>query len=140
VNGRRFVVGATAVAVLCGGGVLAACSPTTYDASLASTTSVAATTTTLPTGTAQVLLPRMLAVVQGLSAKVISGDGDQQAASEVEQYWAAVKDEIGRSHPALVADFEFVVRRCRSAADRNRPADADRAYKNLVELVTAVVG
>jgi hypothetical protein len=137
---RVLVVGSAAAALLLGTAVLTACSPTTYDSSLASTTSAAATTTTLPVGSAAQLLPAMLAEVQGLSAKVISGHGDGDAATLIEHYWAAVKGEITDTHPALVSDFEFVVRRCRSAADRNRPADADRAYRNLTELVTAVLG
>jgi hypothetical protein len=44
------------------------------------------------------------------------------------------------TQPELVPDFEFVVRRCRAAADRNRPADADRAFKNLTALVDAYLG
>jgi len=136
---RVLVLAAAGLAAVLGA-TLTACSPTTYDSSLASTTSAAATTTTLPSGTAAQLLPAMLSEVQGLSTKVASGQGDGEAATRIEQYWAAVKDEIAATHPDLVPDFEFVVRRCRSAADRNRPADADRAYRNLSELVTAVLG
>ena len=134
---RAVAVGA-AIAL---GAVVTACSPTTYDASYATAdTRAQATATTLPSGTPQQLLPRMLAAVQGLSTKVASGDGDGATATLIEQYWAALKPEITRSHPDLVDDFEFVVRRCRAAADRNRPADADRAYRNLQELVTAIDG
>jgi hypothetical protein len=32
------------------------------------------------------------------------------------------------------------VRRCRQGSDRHRPADADRAYKNILELQTAILG
>jgi hypothetical protein len=119
---------------------LTACTPTTYDSSLATTVAPEATTTTLPVGTAAELLPRMLLEVQGLSEKVAAKQGEQESATRIEQYWAAVQPEIERDHAALVPDFEFVVRRCRAAADRHRPADADRAAKNLAELVTAVLG
>jgi len=95
------------------------------------------TTTTLPSGTAAELLPMMLAEVQGLPLKVMNAKGDGSAATRIEQLWAAVQPEIEANRPELVEDFEFVVRRSRDAADRNRPADADRAFKNLTSLVQA---
>ena len=115
---------------------IAACSGTTYDESLV-TDALPATTSTLPTGTAAELLPRMLDEVAGLSAKVSAGDGANDAASRVEQYWAAIENEVTAARPELVEDFLFVVSRCRSAADFSRPADADRAYRNLGSLVDA---
>lgn len=119
---------------------LAACSPTTYDATASTEPAAAATTTTLPSGTAAELLPLLLAEVQGLPLKVMNASGDGAAATRIEQLWAAVKPEIEANRPELVPDFEFVVRRSRAAADRNRPADADRAFKNLTSLVKAYLG
>lgn len=119
---------------------LAACSPTTYDSSATTLPPAGATTTTLPSGTAAELLPLMLAEVQGLPLKVMSAKGDGEAATRIEQLWAAVQPEIEANRPELVSDFEFVVRRTRDAADRNRPADADRAFKNLTSLVEAYLG
>lgn len=119
---------------------LTACS-STYDASLVtSPDTVAATTTSLPSGTVAELLPRMLAEVKGLSELVAANSGDDEAATRIEQYWAAMKDEINATHPDLVESFEFVVRRCRAAADRSRPADADRAYKNLQTIADSLLG
>lgn len=125
---------------LCAVTVVSACSPTTYDSSAETTPPAAATTTTLPTGTAAELLPLMLAEVQGLPLKVMNAKGDGTAATRIEQLWAALEPEIEANRPELVPDFEFVVRRCRAAADRNRPADADRAFKNLTTLVEAYLG
>ena len=115
---------------------VSACSPTTYDSS-ATTVTAAEVTTTLPTGTAAELLPLMLAEVEGLPLRVMNADGDGAAATRIEQLWAAIQPEIEANYPELIPDFEFVVRRCRQAADRNRPADADRAAKNLAALVDA---
>ena len=56
------------------------------------------------------------------------------------ELWAAIEPGIEATQPELIEVFEFVVRRCRAAADRNRPADADRAFKNLDALVTAYLG
>jgi hypothetical protein len=124
---------------LVGGLVLTGCK-STYDASLATTDdTVVVTTTTLPTGTVAELLPLMLAEVQALSERVANSDGSKEAATRIEQYWAAMHDEIAADHPDMVKDFEFVVRRCRAAADRKRPADADRAYRNLRTLADSIL-
>ncbi|CAB4363594.1 MAG: hypothetical protein F2681_06490 [Actinobacteria bacterium] len=118
---------------------LAACNPTTYDSS-ADTTLPPSTSSTLPAGTLQELLPRMQHEVAGLSALVITGKGDGESATRIEQYWAALTPEVTTRWPDLVEDFNFVVRLCRDAADRRRPANADRAAKNLDALATAVLG
>jgi len=113
---------------------------TTYDSSISTTSTapdVAAPASTLPSGTAAELLPLMLAEVQALPNRVATNDGSRGAATRIEELWAAVKPEIEANQPALVPDFEFVVRRSRAAADRKRPADADRAFKNLEALVEA---
>ncbi len=126
--------------VVCALMLVTACSPTTYDSSAETVPPADSTTTTLPSGTAAELLPLMLAEVQGLPLKVMNAKGDGTAATRIEQLWAAVQPEIEANRPELVEDFEFVVRRSRAAADRNRPADADRAFKNLTSLVEAYLG
>ncbi len=131
---RRLRVAALAPLVALG---LAACGPTTYDATAETTPPADAVTTTLPTGTAAELLPLMLAEVESLPLRVMNADGDGAAATRIEQLWTAIQPEIQANDPDLIPDFEFVVRRCRQAADRNRPADADRAAKNLAALVAA---
>lgn len=119
---------------------LGACS-STYDASLATTgTTAVATTSTLPAGTVAELLPRMLAEVKGLSEQVAANEGDDATADRIEQYWEAMRAEVEAQHPELVDGFEFVVRRCRAAADRRRPADADRAYRNLSTIADTLLG
>ena len=129
------------LAVLCTAGIagtLVACAPTTFDETIA-TTAPSSTTTTLPTGSLAEILPLMLAEVETLGRKVEAGDGAKDAATRIEQYWAAIVAEVERDHPALVEDFEFVVSRCRLAADRKRPADADRAFRNLSTLADVLL-
>ncbi len=113
----------------------AGCSPTTYDES-ATTAAHTAPTTTLPISTDPAeVLPQMLDEVAHLAQRVIDRDGEGDAATRIEQMWAAIEPTVTIERPELVPDFDFVVRRCRAAADRNRPADADRALKNLESLV-----
>ena len=118
---------------------ITACASTTYDNSLG-TTAAPTTSSTLPTGTVAELLPRMVTEVQGLSAKISAFKGEQDSAALIEHLWAAMKVEVQRQWPEDVDAFEFIVRRCRQGADRHRPADADRAYRNLVELRDAILG
>ncbi len=77
----------------------------------------------------------MLDEVADLARRVVESDGDGDAATRIEDMWAAIKEPVRVARPELVSGFDFVVRRCRDAADRNRPADADRALKNLEALV-----
>ncbi len=104
---------------------------TSFDSSIANSTTSVAVTTTLPTGSVDDLLPLMLAEVKALSEKVAANTGDDASATLIEQLWAAMQPEIAADHEDLVPSFEFIVRRSRAAADRRRPADADRAYRNL---------
>ncbi|MBU6315060.1 MAG: hypothetical protein KGR47_01020 [Acidobacteria bacterium] len=132
---RRTPAVVVAAALAVGG-----CS-STYDPSLATTaTTAVATTSTLPTGTVAELLPRMLDEVKGLSEKVAANEGDNASAALIDQYWQAIRAEVEAKHPDLVDGFEFVVRRCQAASERRRPADADRAYRNLKAIADALLG
>lgn len=124
------------VAAIAAGTMLAACSPTTYDASVPSDP-LAATTTTLPTGTADTLLPRLLTVASTLSQQITS-DGDRMGTAEqVASLWAAASPEVATKRPELLRDFEASVAMCQKAARFKRAADADKAFTNLSALVSA---
>lgn len=116
---------------------LAACG-TTYDEQIASDESIAAepsTTTTLPTGTAAELLPKLAEEAGQLSTLMIDGGDASAAAERIAQYWAAVKTEVNASRPELLSDFAANVERCTTAVQFKRAADADKASKNLDALV-----
>lgn len=115
----------------------AGCTPTTYDESNETTVATAPTTTTAPSDDPVAALPVMLDEVADLARRVVENDGDRAAATRIEAMWAAIKEPVQDARPELVSGFEFVVRRCRDAADFSRPADADRALKNLKALVEA---
>jgi len=135
-NRRIPLLGSVVLAAL----VVPACSATTFDADIANSTTTVAVTTTVPTGSVEELLPVMLAEVKALSEKVAANQGDDVSATYIEQLWAAMQPEIQAEHKDLVPSFEFVVRRCRVAADRTRPADADRAYRNLQTIADSLLG
>lgn len=132
----RLGVGLVTVAALV---TLASCASTTYDTSIPSDPP-AATTTTLPTGDAVTLLPRLVTAAGSLSSQ-ITGKGDKTAvADQIVSLWDASKQEVGKNRPELLGDFEANITRCTNAARFNRAADADKAYKNLDALVTAYFG
>ena len=118
---------------------VAGCARTTYDTTVG-TTAAPTTSSTLPTGSVAELLPQMVIEVRGLSAKISAFKGEQDSAALIEHLWAAMKAEVQQHWPDYVDSFDFIVRRCRQGADRHRPADADRAYKNLLELRDAILG
>jgi hypothetical protein len=115
---------------------LASCASTTYDSSIPSDPPPA-TTTTLPTGDAATLLPRLVTVAGSLSAQITSKGDKTAVADQIASLWNASKQEVGRSRPELLGDFEANVTRCSNAARFNRAADADKAYKNFQVLVAA---
>lgn len=116
-------------------GLTVGCSPTTYDESAATSITQATSTTTLVSNDPFEVLPVMLDEVAGLAQRVVDNDGARSAATRIEQMWLAIEPSVRDARPELVSGFDFVVRRCRDAADFKRPADADRAFKNLEALV-----
>lgn len=119
-------------------GALAACGGTTYDASLASSTTVAvATTTTLPTGDAADLLPRLVSEAESVPQLMIEGGDARSAVERLTALWGAVRDEVRSTRPDLVDGFQQQVDRFDQAVQYKRVADADKSLKNLVVLVDA---
>ena len=121
--------------LLATGLLIVGCTPTTYDESAISAEEQATTIASLPSSDPVAVLPQMLDEVADLARRVVESDGDGAAATRIEEMWAAIEPTVTDERPELLSGFDFVVRRCRAAADRNRPADADRAFKNLQSLV-----
>ena len=130
------VARAAVIAALLGNVVLAGCAPTKYDETI-TTGSVEATTTTTPIGSPTELLPRLVAEAASLS-EIIANKGDDGAvAEEIAALWSAAVEEVSVTRPDLLPDLQANVERCGVAAKFNRPADADKAYRNLNVLVEA---
>jgi hypothetical protein len=120
--------------------VLAACTPTTYDSSLATPASVAVTTTTLPSGTAAELLPRLRGEAALLSGVLLDGGDAVAVAERIAALWDASEREVGATRPDLVDSFDDTVAMARTAARFSRAADADKASRNFDALVTSYLG
>jgi hypothetical protein len=112
---------------------LGACVDTKYDSSIPSAPTSAATTT-LPTGSASELLPRLVATAGSLSAAITNKGAKAAIAADAEHLWDAAQQEVAATRPELLGAFESNVAKLAGAARFNRAADADKAFKNLQAL------
>ena len=133
--GRVGLIAALGVAVL----GLGACAATTYDSELVATTTIAVTTT-VPTGTAVDLLPRMVVEGQSVGGLMVDGGDARAAVERLTALWNVVRDEVAASRPDLIDGFDQQVDRFQRAVQFKRAADADKSARNLVVLVDAYLG
>jgi hypothetical protein len=98
-------------------------------------------TTTLPiAGSAADLLPELAAEMSQLSAQ-IAGEGDERAALlRIEQTWDVARQEVDELRPDLANGIQTTVDMARTAVTRIRPADADKAFQILSDLVDRYTG
>ncbi len=122
----------TAVAVV----ALAGCNTTTYDTS-ATTAPEVATTVYVATGSTTELLGAIAAELSTLSDKLVESDGQAEALARIEAQWAVVRPEIATARPELLDGFDTVLAQVQRSVERRRPADADKASKNLAVLIRA---
>ena len=125
---------------------VSACAETVIDVDAGSQTAATdaegtITTTTVPiVGTATELLPELSAEMSRLSAQ-ISGDGDERATlRQIEAIWVVAQPEVEASRPDLVGGIQTTVDMARNAVVRVRPADADKAFSILTDLVDRYTG
>jgi hypothetical protein len=116
-------------------GSLAACDSVTYDAT--ATTADRGTTTTVftATGSTADLLASIATRIDGLSEQLVDGEGQREALARIQAEWAAARPAIEAQKPELLIGFDAVLAQVQRAVDRRRPADADKAAKNLAVLI-----
>jgi hypothetical protein len=97
--------------------------------------------TTLPVaGSAAELLPEMATEMSRLSS-MISADGDERATiARIESIWVVARPEVEAQRPELVGGIDTTVEMARTAVVRVRPADADKAFALLTDLVDRYTG
>jgi len=97
--------------------------------------------TTLPiAGSAAELLPELATEMSQLSAQ-IAGEGDERAALlRIEQTWDIARPEVDEQRPDLAGGIQTTVDMARTAVTRIRPADADKAFQILSDLVDRYTG
>jgi hypothetical protein len=98
-------------------------------------------TTTVPiVGTTGELLAEMATDMSQLSAQ-IADEGDEQATlRRIEAIWAVAKVDVEDSRRDLAGGIQTTVDMARNAVVRIRPADADKAFQILTDLVDRYTG
>jgi len=121
--------------------ILTGCS-TTYDRTAGTTIApINASTTTLPTGTVEELLPRLVEAMLGLSSLIgpnqsgqtKSGKADQLAL--INQLWNAAETELITVDPVAAESLGRLVDLSNTAVTANHPADADKAARFAGQVV-----
>ena len=79
----------------------------------------------------------LAAETAALSATLIDNEGETEALARIEELWGGLRPEVARERPELLDGFEAVIGLARRAVERRRPADADKAHKNLLTLIAA---
>lgn len=112
------------------------CAKTTIDTSVTTEPSVRSTTT-LPTGTPAELLPRLVTEAGKLSNAIGDNDHKGEQIALVNELWTAVRPAIAAADGIVVLTFDSVIELCDRAEKFNRPADADKCFRNLSSLSDA---
>lgn len=139
-------------AISCSLGVLVSlvaatsCGATTYDASMATSTSTVSTSTTVPTGTTEELLENLATAMSGLSILIGPDSSGRTPAGKNEQIasitalWDAVRSAVTAADEEAADALERMVALARTAVDRNRPADADKAARFAGQVIDKFLG
>jgi len=131
---QRFLVAAI-VASLVATPLLAGCAGTTYDPASAPATAVSTTTTAVPSGSIDELLPRLLDEAASLST-VLDKRGDAaEVGQRIQALWNVIRPEMDATNPKMVGSFEAALALSMRAVNKGRRADADKAAKNLKLLI-----
>ena len=97
-------------------------------------------TTIALTGSATDLLPEMSIEMSRLGLQVAEGGGDDATLDRIEQIWERIRPEIERDRPELINGLGATIVMARTAVERTRPADADKAFSLLTDLVDQFTG
>jgi hypothetical protein len=111
--------------------LVTACAETTVDTS--ETIVDPSTTGVAPTDP----LAALSAETGALSTALIDNEGQREALARIEELWAGLRPEIAAERPDLVEGFDATIQLVRRSVERRRPADADKAHKNLLILIAA---
>lgn len=97
--------------------------------------------TTAPlAGSTEELLAEMASEMSRLSA-LIAGDGDQHASLDrIVMIWATIEPDVEATRAGLVNGIGTTVEMAETAVVHNQPADADKAFSVLTDLVDSYTG
>lgn len=121
--------------------ITSACAATTYDAALAPDSTTVVPTFTVPTGTTRDLLRELSTAMNGLSILIgpnpsgRSPAGKNERITEIEALWNAAQLDVTSADPEAADAIGRMVTLARTAVERNRPADADKAARFAGQVI-----
>jgi hypothetical protein len=118
--------------------VLAGCSTEVDPEIAAQSTGVPSTTEFVAAGTTAELFDQLVAEAGGLSEAIVSNHGQRTIVRRIDTLWAAARPAVEDESPDSLTQFDRTIALMHTGVDRRRPADADKAYNNLVALLAAL--
>jgi hypothetical protein len=98
-------------------------------------------TTTLPiVGSTSELLAEMSAQMSQLSAQIGDAGDEKATLQRIDAIWVIARPDVESTRPELVSGIDTTVDMARTAVVRIRPADGDKAFQLLTDLVDRYTG
>ncbi len=98
-------------------------------------------TTTLPiVGSTSELLAEMSAQMSQLSAQIGAAGDEKATLQRIDAIWVIARPDVESTRPELVGGIDTTVDMARTAVVRIRPADGDKAFQLLTDLVDRYTG
>jgi hypothetical protein len=97
-----------------------------------------ATTEFVPAGSTAELLGQLLVAASVLSEAIVANDGQHELMDRIDVLWGAARPGVEEAQTDALRELDRAIVMLHTGVDRRRPADADKAYNNLVQLVAAV--
>jgi hypothetical protein len=101
--------------------------------------STSPTTAPIEGSTAQ-LLAEMAAEMSRLSSLIVDRGDAEASLARIVAIWATIEPEVKDTRPGLVNSIGATVALAETAVERTRPADADKAFSLLTDIVDAYTG
>jgi hypothetical protein len=120
--------------------VFAGCSTVVDPEIAAESTGVPSTTEFVAEGTNTELFDQLVDEAGGLSEAIVANHGQRVIVGRIDTLWEAARPAVEHDAPDTLAAFDRTIALMHTGVDRRRPADADKAYTNLVNLLAALDG
>lgn len=98
------------------------------------------TTTPPVVGSTTELLAEMSTEMSQLSSQIGDPGDEKVTLARIETIWAAARPDVESTRPELVGGIDTTVDMATTAVVRIRPADADKAFQLLTDLVDRYTG
>lgn len=98
-------------------------------------------TTTLPiVGSTSELLAEMSTQMSQLSSQIGEAGDEKATLQRIDAIWVIARPDVESTRPELVGGIDTTVDMARTAVVRIRPADGDKAFQLLTDLVDRYTG